>query len=71
MLCRMAVCSFFYALEIKEDDMGGWLDYKKVNKITCFLEGDSVKGVLILDAQKHGQDLVKAKINLLLKKLYA
>lgn len=67
----MAVCSFFYALEIKEDDMGGGLDYKKVNKITCFLEGDYFKGVLILDAQKHGQGLVKAKINLLLKKLYA
>lgn len=52
MLWKIAVCSFFYAFEMKEgtkeNDMDVGLDYRVVKKIPCFLEGGfpDFKGVL-------------------------
>ena len=49
------------------------LDYRIVNKIRCSLQGGYAyfKGVLTRIHKNHGEALLKAKMNLLLKTLYA
>lgn len=45
------------------------LDYRTINKVMCALEGGQglFRRSINLDAQAHGQGLLKAKIHLLLK----
>lgn len=47
------------------------MDYRIINKIICFLEGDYFKGALTLMSKNNGQGLLKVIINFLLMQLYA